>query len=88
MKRPETEAELQQLIADAVEESTTLEYKAAGSLDKRDPNRNLEITKDVSAMANAAGGILIYGIAEHPIDKYKPGSISPINRSDISRANR
>lgn len=85
MKIPETEPELQRLIQEAVEESTVLEYKAAGSLDKREPDRNLEITKDVSAIANAGGGILIYGIAEHKTDKHKPGSLSPILRSDISK---
>lgn len=32
----------------------------------RDPKPMDQVTKDVSAMANSAGGMLIYGVAEHP----------------------
>src|SRR5687767_12659316 len=42
-----------------VEESQTLEYKAADAIHDK-----AEISKDISAMANAAGGTIIYGIAE------------------------
>ena len=46
------EKALERYIANEIEESTRLDYKAAGALarDKKD-----EITKDVSAMANADG---------------------------------
>ena len=49
------EAELQRFITDEVEESTALDYKAAEALAK---GKKDEITKDVSAMANADGGLI------------------------------
>lgn len=77
---------LQQFIDDQVEEGQSLEYKAADALAKTDKSKQ-EITKDVSAMANSAGGIVIYGIAEHKEEKRKhlPEKLSPINRADFSR---
>jgi len=50
------------LIAGKVEESSSLEYKAAAALDRGDDRKKIELTKDVSAFANAGGGVLIYGI--------------------------
>jgi len=50
---------LQSLITAPIEESTSLEYKAAPAL-----QNNKEIRKDVSAMANSSGGIIIYGLKE------------------------
>ncbi|MBN2501735.1 MAG: ATP-binding protein, partial [Anaerolineales bacterium] len=77
---------LQQYITDEIEENLNLDYKAAGALSKND-NKKTEITKDVSAMANSAGGIIIYGIKEYQekAKKYLPESIDPINRNDISK---
>src|SRR5690606_22039869 len=51
------------LINDGVEESIKLDFKSAGSLEKTDPKKR-EIGKDVSAFANSAGGLIIYGITE------------------------
>lgn len=70
-----TEADLQQLIANEVEESTSLEYKRAASLGK-DNDRKNEIFKDVSAFANSAGGVLVYGVAEAD---GKPSHIDPVD---------
>ena len=53
-----TKGRMEQLIRDGVEESQTLEYKGAGSLGKSD-DRKTEITMDVSAKVNAAGGVII-----------------------------
>lgn len=53
------EKDLQNLIDNKIEESITLEYKSFDSL-----KNNPEIAKDVSAMANSEGGIIIYGIKE------------------------
>ena len=64
MVRVWDEAAVQQLIDDETEESLILEYKSAGSLGKQE-RKKTEITKDVSAMANSDGGILIYGVKEH-----------------------
>lgn len=86
MTNPWTEATLQQLIADEVQESITLEYKSAGSLEKTDSKRT-EITKDISAMANSAGGVVIYGIREYqePDKKHLPEKIDPVDLVQFSK---
>ena len=63
MPKSWTENKIQRYIDSEIEESLTLEYKSGDALGKSDYQKQ-EITKDVSAMANAAGGILIYGISE------------------------
>ncbi|HZL13905.1 MAG TPA: ATP-binding protein, partial [Verrucomicrobiae bacterium] len=80
------EAKLNELIRDKIEENFNLEYKGAGALDRNDKAKS-EITKDVSAMANSAGGVLIYGLAEFQDDerKHLPERIDPINRNDFSK---
>jgi hypothetical protein len=80
------EARLMQYITDGVEESLNLDYKAAASL-SRDNKKKIEITKDVSAMANSDGGIIIYGISEFQ-DKMRshlPEKLDPVNRTNISK---
>lgn len=74
------------LIFNQVEESLSLEYKAAAAL-QRDDSKRADITKDVSAMANSAGGTLIYGIRE-PAEKTKahfPEAIDPVERGQASK---
>ena len=64
-----TEDDLLLLIRDSVEEGPDLEYKRCAALKKDDPQRR-EISKDVYAMANSAGGTIIYGMVgdgHHPI---------------------
>jgi hypothetical protein len=80
------EAKLNELIRDKIEENLNLEYKGAGAL-ARDEKSKLEITKDVSAMANSAGGVLIYGMAEFKDDalKHLPEKIDSINRDNFSK---
>lgn len=57
-----TDATVRQLVTNQVSESLTVEFKRdlpmASASDKR------EIAKDISAMANSAGGWIIYGIDE------------------------
>ena len=81
-----TESRLQNFITSGIEESLTLEYKSAEALDRNETKKK-EITKDVSAMANSAGGILIYGISEYSqIDKrHLPERITPVNRTEFPR---
>ncbi len=55
---------LQSLIQNAVPESLHLEYKRCAALEKTDRNRN-ELSKDVSAMANGDGGVIVYGVVEN-----------------------
>ena len=74
------------MIADGVEENLSLDYKRADALTNTD-GKKAEITKDVSAMANSAGGVLIYGIAE-PDDKAKrhlPERLDSLRRTDVSK---
>ncbi|WBY06709.1 ATP-binding protein [Sphingomonas sp. 7/4-4] len=56
------EAALLQLCVDRAPESLTLEFKR--SLPGRSDRDRAEFLKDVSALANAAGGQLVYGVEE------------------------
>ena len=86
MPRNWTEAKLQNFITSEVEESLTLEYKAAEALDRNETKKK-EITKDVSAMANSAGGMLIYGVCEFgEVEKrHLPEKITPVDRRSFPR---
>ena len=80
------QARLEQLIADKIEESAKLEFKSAAALG-RSPAKKKQIAKDVSAMANAIGGLLIYGISEDPDNekRHLPQRIDPVDRSEYSK---
>jgi hypothetical protein len=81
-----TKQRLEQMIADGVEESLSLDYKRADALAKTDRKRE-EIVKDVSAFANSSGGVLIYGIAEFTdaARKYLPERLDPVSRTEFSK---
>lgn len=78
-------ADLQSLIDNEIEESTELEYKSSFAMEN--PKWKEELAKDVSAMANANGGIIIYGIREkeggngHSV----PSEVLPISYKDMSK---
>lgn len=76
----------QEYIHAQAEESTTLEYKAADALGTSDGKKK-EITRDVSALANAAGGIVIYGIREYDQGdkKHLPEKLDPVDRTHFSK---
>jgi hypothetical protein len=57
------ENDVQQLIRSGVTENLTLDYKSSGALAKTDRKKD-EISKDVSAFANSAGGTILYGVTE------------------------
>ena len=77
-----SESDLLSLIKDAVGESLTLEYKQCAALGLDDKRKN-ELSKDVSAMANSAGGTIIYGIEE---DGHRPIALqSGFDPSEISK---
>lgn len=80
------EAKLQSYIDNAIEESLTLDYKAADALGSSDGKKR-EITKDVSAMANSAGGLIIYGISEYsdPAKQHLPEKLDQVNRTRFSK---
>ena len=81
MKTPQTKKDLESLIENKIEESGECEYKSAEALEKSDKAKS-EIAKDVSAMANAAGGLIIYGIKE---SSHVPQKITPIDRNKFSK---
>ncbi len=60
-KLPSKMAHIDGLIAAQTQESLHLDYKDSRAIDK---NKRLEISKDVSAFANSAGGVIIYGVRE------------------------
>lgn len=57
------EADLLQLVSEGADESLELDFKESGALQKTDGKKR-DLSKDVSAFANSAGGTLVYGIIE------------------------
>ncbi|MCK1404904.1 ATP-binding protein [Bradyrhizobium sp. 76] len=57
------ESDLDELHRGQIMESLTLEYKDSRALGNTDHQKS-ELFKDVSAMANSSGGIIIYGMKE------------------------
>jgi hypothetical protein len=80
------QADIQKYVDDEIQESLLLEYKAADSLEKSDAKKR-EITKDVSAMVNSAGGIIIYGVRERveADKKHLPEKIDVVDQSQFSK---
>jgi hypothetical protein len=58
------EDDILSLIKEQVKESISLDYKQCDSLGHTDRKKD-EISKDVSAFANSAGGTIVYGIIEN-----------------------
>ena len=82
------EEALNEYIYDQVEESSALEYKSAAALNDVNGDKiKRDITKDVSAFANAAGGTLIYGIKEYDdeLKKHLPESLDPVNSVSMTK---
>ena len=76
------ESDLNKLIKIGEQESLTLDYKASAALAKNDREKN-DLSKDVSAFANSAGGILLYGMLE---DKHVPTAIDVgVDRNQITK---
>jgi hypothetical protein len=74
-KKGFNESDIDALIANGMEESIHLDFKAVGSLAK-DDRKKREIAKDVSAFANSDGGVIVYGITE---ENHVATSVSPID---------
>jgi len=77
-----TEQDLIALVNQQIPESTHLEYKSCGSLtwtsEKEKEKRIADISKYISAFANADGGTIIYGIIEK-----RPNNVPIPERIDI-----
>ncbi|MEN0054482.1 MAG: ATP-binding protein [Mucilaginibacter sp.] len=77
---------LKALISERTEENLHLDFKASGALDKSNSNKTKDnISKDVSAFANADGGVVIYGLKEDKENKHIVNQIEPIDRNYISK---
>ncbi len=76
-----TAEDIRALITNNLEEGITIEFKRAGALGKSDRKKN-EISKDVSAFANSAGGIIFYGIAE---EDHVASSLDFVDGTEITK---
>ncbi len=91
MKQPESweENDLLQLIENKAEESITLEFKEADALQPTDGKKaersKTEISKEVSAFANSAGGAILYGIKEAPNEPHWAIDLTPIDPKQTSK---
>lgn len=76
------EQDIQELIQSSAQESLTREYKRCDALQKTEGKKK-EISKDISAFANSAGGEIIYGVEE---DKHVPTALDVgFDPHDISK---
>jgi predicted HTH transcriptional regulator len=71
--------DVQSLVDERIPEGQRLDYKEQLPLE-RDADR-AELAKDVSGMANAVGGLLIYGVAEDDSDEPRPQAVRPLPRA-------
>src|SRR5687768_442894 len=76
-----TQEDIDRYISTNAEESSHLEFKRGDALQKSDQAK-FNIGKDVSAFANADGGILIYGIEEKD---YKANNLFFVNGNEITK---
>jgi predicted HTH transcriptional regulator len=84
------ETDLEDLIRTEAEENINLEFKRAEALENmKTPaaaeSCKTEISKDVSAFANSAGGMIIYGIAEDNSPTHRATALSPIDPANCSK---
>lgn len=79
------EQKLQDLITEQIAENFELEYKAADALGKTDGKKS-EISKDISALANSNGGVIIYGIREfnEKEKRHIPEKLDPILANEFT----
>lgn len=78
--------DIQRLIDDGVTENTSLEYKSGIDTSGKKDWRS-ELAKDVSAMANAMGGTIIFGVMEVKEDckPALPARITPLDSRIITK---
>lgn len=78
-----TEADLESLCKNQAGESISLEFKRELNLDSKADKA--EAAKDVSAMANTAGGRIVYGIeeAETPDGANVASKLCPLSSADV-----
>lgn len=77
---------INQHIKNGIEENINLDYKRSDSLGKNNEKKK-ELSKDVSAFANSAGGVIIYGMKEfdEASKRHLPEKIDAVSRTEISK---
>ncbi|CAI4031706.1 AlbA_2 domain-containing protein [Nitrospira tepida] len=76
-----TEQDLLSLIQSGAEEQTDLEYKRGDALTSNVKAKN-EISKDVSALANGAGGVIVYGMVE---EQHTPRQLDGVDPAQVTK---
>jgi predicted HTH transcriptional regulator len=73
---------VEQYITNQIQENLNLDYKASRAFSKSD-GAIREISKDVSAMANSQGGVIIYGVKEfdEKEKRHLPEKIDPVDQT-------
>ncbi len=71
---------IQQAVSSQVSETGTLEWKSA--LPGTDQQAREEAVKDLAAMANSGGGLIVYGLAE---DQGRAASLTPVDISESTQ---
>ena len=83
-----TKVDIESLVSAKVSESRTLDYKQ--QLPDSDPDKKREFLYDVSSFANAAGGDMVFGIADEMDADGKstglPASVEGVNLPNVSDA--
>jgi hypothetical protein len=78
---PTSVATIERLLKDRIPESLHLEYKAGAALFSG--KEALIVTKSVSAMAHADGGVVLFGVVAD--DEGVPVGLSPVLKSECSK---
>ena len=78
-------SDINRLVSDAVPESLYLDYKQELHLEK--PDEKKEFLRDVTAFANAEGGLLVYGVKEDRDSNGRPNGV-PLATPGTSLSNR
>ncbi len=71
--------DVQALVDERIEEGQRLDYKQELPLARE--KERAEVAKDISGMANAQGGLLLYGVSEDESEEPRPEAITPLPRA-------
>lgn len=83
---PITQADVDQFIANREPEGLYLDFKRGASLTTGNNDCRTELVKDCTGFANAAGGTIIYGIAEASVDGAMAASaLDPVGDARATR---
>lgn len=84
-------ARIRSLVESQERESSELEYKASPALALDNDKNKTELSKDVSALANGSGGVVIYGVTANAKDKSLPEAMDggvPSDALNVDRINQ